>query len=710
LSADLRGLLNPSSIAVIGASDGEAKIGGRVFASLLRHNYKGALYPVNPGRATVHGLPAFPDLTSLPGPVDLAIVCIPAAQVPGIVAQCGAAGITNVAVMSSGFAEEGEVGAALQEELLVTATRAGVRLAGPNTEGFFNVSAGTAATFSPAINMNDVIAPRGRKVGIVAQSGGLGFALYNRGRRRGLAFSTVVSIGNQMAIDAADYCNALLDDPETDILLVFLESIKNAEAMAAVAEKAGRLGKPIIAAKAGSSQAGQRAASSHTGSLGGSDSAYNAFFERHGVIRVYDPETLLETAAMFARYPAVRGNRVAVISSSGGTAVWFADLCEKAGLELPEIDAERQARLMEFIPPYGSAANPIDVTGQGMRGFSRSLAVLQDSPDIDAIVIVGSFAHEGRLKAEGEEIARIANSSPKPVVLYTYTDASAASSALLDGWGLHFFPRMEGCANAIGASWRYYRRQEQDRNARLRPTGLPKSDAAQAMLSADPDSTIPEYRAKQVLALYGSSKLSERLVHDVAQARQAATEFGVPVAVKVQSAELPHKTEAGALRLNLSGPDAVAAAFEETLANARRHAPHAHIEGVLVQPMLRPGLEMIAGVLRDEVFGPVVMCGMGGIYVEVLKDVAFGLAPLTHQDALDMIGRLKAAALLDGVRGSEKLDRNAVADFLVRLSWLAHDTASVVDEIDVNPVLVYPDGEGIAVADALIVKRAEARQ
>jgi len=705
---DLSSFLSPQSIALIGASSGTEKIGGRLMASILRHGYEGRLYPVNPLRNEVHGIPTVSSVEALPEPVDLAIICIPANAVLDVVQQCAAKGVSNASIISAGFGESGAAGAALQARLKEIAGASGMRVAGPNTEGFFNLPAKTAATFSPAINLDDVPEGQGGRIAIIAQSGGLGFALYNRGRLSGLNFSCVVSVGNQMDLEVADYANFLLDDADTQVLLLFIEAIKSPDKFLALAQKAIALRKPLIVAKVGRSNAGRRAIVSHTGSLGGTEAAYDALFHRYGIIRANSPDEMLEIAAAFTRHKPLSGNRVAIISSSGGTAAWLTDLCEASGLELPEVDPVRQKELMEFIPSYGSAANPIDITGQGMRGLSRSLRIVNESSDFDAAMIVGSFAHEGRLRLEGEEISEIAGQSEKPLFLYSYTVASQKSQQLLAQWKLHHYESMEGCAKAIAASYRYRQRLAEISNrSDKRPADLPSKETTRRLLG-EKAAILCEYEAKAILAAYGIRSPREILARNADEAFSAAAEIGWPVAIKVQSPQIPHKTEAGALRLGLKDEASLIAAFENVLAHARAYAPQAQIDGVLVQPVAKPGIELIAGVTNDPDVGPLVMCGTGGIYVEAFQDVHFALAPLTPSEADALLGRLKASKLLDGVRGKPAADRQAMVDLLVRLSHLAVDAADRIAEIDLNPVIAYPRGQGLALVDALILQKERA--
>ena len=694
--------LHPRSIAVIGATEGVEKIGGRLMSNLLRHAYPGKLYPINRNRSEVWGIAAFPDLASLPETPDLALVAIPAESVLEVIAACAETGIANVMIASSGFADGGADGAALQDRVVAAAHARGIRLAGPNTQGFFNVPERIAATFSPAVNIDPGPAGKRRRIGVVSQSGGLGFSLFNRGRADGLDFSSVVSIGNQCDLELADYADLLLDDDDTRVVMLFIEAIKTPQKFIALAKKAAEREKPLIVAKVGRFKAAARAVASHTGSLSGADSAYDAVFQRWGVIRCESVEEMLDTAALFTRHKLPKGNRVAVVSATGGTAAWLTDTLEAHGFELPEIDAARQKRLMEFIPAYGSPRNPVDITAQGLRGYAPALKVVEDSPAHDAFVLAITLAQEVRIAREGDELSQIIHGSRKPVLIYTYATASDKAKAMMAAWDLHYFSRMTGAARALEAGLAYRRFLDSFRaQAPADEAPSPVAEAARRYLAAH-GRILCEYEAAELLALYGIA-LGGRLAASEDEAAAAASAMGYPVALKVQSPQIPHKTEAKAVLLGLSDVFSVRRAYKEIVGNARKFAPGADIRGVLVQKMAEPGIELIAGVADDADFGPIVMCGAGGIYAEIVRDTAFAPAPLTEDEAEAMIGRLKAARLLAGARGAAPADRRGFARLLVALSRLAADTRGMIAEIDLNPVIVGP--RGITAVDALIVQK-----
>jgi acetate---CoA ligase (ADP-forming) len=702
VTSALAPFLAPQSLAVIGASEGVEKIGGRLMNNLLRHGFAGQLYPINLNRGEVWGVRAYRDLASVPEPVDLAIIAIPASGVIDAVEDCAKAGIGRVVIASSGFADAGAEGALLQRRVVETARRAGIRIAGPNTQGFYNVPAGIAATFSPAVNVDP--GPKGKRarIGVVSQSGGLGFSLYNRGRGDGLDFSSIVSIGNQCDLELADYADLLIDDPDTRVVMLFIEAIKTPHAFIALARKAAEREKPLIVAKVGRFKAARRAVLSHTGSLAGADSAYDAVFDAWGVIRAETIEEMLEIAALFTRHRVPRGNRVAIVSATGGTAAWLTDICEAHGLELPEIDEARRQRLMAFIPPYGSPLNPVDITAQGLSGYAPALEIVENSASHDAILVAITLAQEARIAREGEAIAKLVHASRKPILLYTYATASEKAKAMMAGWDLHYFSRMTGCARALQAGLAYHRFQERFRSEPPADAASSSASGAAHRVLAARGTVMCEYEAAELLALYGIATTGRlALSEDEAQAHAAA--MGWPIALKVQSTWIPHKTEANAVALGIADAAALGRAWRSVLANARAFAPDAEIRGVLVQPMARPGVEMIAGVMSDPDFGPIVMCGLGGVHAELFGDVAFAPAPLTLALAEAMIGRLKAAALLAGWRGAQPADRRALAELLVKLARLAWDARDVIAEIDLNPVIVH--ASGLTVVDALVVQK-----
>ena len=519
----------------------------------------------------------------------------------------------------------------------------------------------------------------------------------------------MISSGNEATLEGLDYVDWMLDEGRTDICLLYMEAVRSAATFRRVGAKAARLGKPIIVGKVGRSEAGRRAAASHTGSLAGSDSAYDAMFRRYGIVRCEDIDEMVDTAAAFAFCPLPRGRRVALLSASGGGAAWMADMCTAHGLELPEMDAATRKEIDPLIPSFASSQNPIDLTAQAIRevGYARIIEILQRSAVTDMILVVGSLATETMLRRDIDAITRVARDSAVPIAFCAYTNASPAAITLLASAGIPAYTNMANCAKALRALAEYAEFQQ-----RWRQRGgddlAPVSDASEVRRRLrEAGRVLCEYEAKEVLAAYGVPRPREEMVGDVTRAVEAAGRIGFPVALKVQSPDIPHKTEAGALALGIATPAALRRAYRQVVSAARTAHPGADVRGVLVQQMAPKGVEVIVGVTRDETFGPLVMVGLGGVFVEVLRDVAFAPAPLTREDARDLLGQLRGARLLQGVRGEPPADVDALIDLLVGVSRFAADHADAIAEIDLNPVIVHPQGQGVSVVDALIITRSD---
>ncbi len=709
---DLRPLLSPDSVAIIGASGDDHSLRGRLTHYLIEHGFPGPVYPVTRAAGEVLGHMAYATIADLPEAPDLAVILVPAAHVVAAIEQCGARGIPAAIVISSGFAEEeGEAAAARDTALRAIAEQTGMLIAGPNSEGLVNPLKPLVATFSPVFH--DATQPllpqrsRARPIAVSCQSGALTFAFLSRGRDRQLRFTYQVSAGNQTVLEAHDYIDWVLDEGGADIFLVYLEGIRDTVRFRAVADKAARMGKPLIVAKVGRSDAGRRAAASHTGALAHAGLADDAIFRHHGIIRGEDLDHMVDVATAFAYCPLPRGNRVAVITGSGGSAVWMSDILSAHGLELPVIEDHLQERIMALLPSYGSAQNPIDATAQaiGEVGYAPLVEIVAQSERIDTILLISSMANENRAGKLAEEMAAIGRAIEKPILLSTYTTASAAAIATLAGAGIPCYTSMPSCARAIRALVDYGAFQERLAHRSTEPPTPPaaREEVARRLSGSGP--VLTEVAAKALLAHYGVPLPPEALATSEAEAIAAAAKIGSAVALKVQSPDILHKTEAGAVALGIKGEAAVREGYRAVLARARAAHPGASIDGVLVQAMARRGHEMILGVTRDPDFGPMLMVGLGGIHVEVLKDVAFAPVPLGIEAALELLDQLRGAALLDGVRGEPAADRTALAHLMVALSRFAADHADQIAEVDLNPVIVHPAGQGLTIVDALIVKK-----
>ncbi len=713
---DLTPLFRPRAVAVIGAAEDPAKIRGRILAQLLGCGFPGGIYPIHPRHGEIQGRTAFPSIAAAPRPIDLALIAIPAESVPATLEECAAAGVKSALVFSSGFAEEaGGAPRALQERVRAIARGSGMVVAGPNSVGMLDLMTPLVASFSPAVDLAMLPAlradPAPRRIGIISQSGGLGFALFNRGLKRRLAFSTVVNTGNEAALDACDVIEWLLGDPRTGVILMFIEAIRRGRRFIELAERALELGKPIIVAKIGRSKAGRRAAASHTASLTGSDEAYEAVFRRYGVIRADDQDEMLDIAAAAALVPPPRGKRVGIVSISGGVGGWLADTVTAAGLDVPEFSAALQRRIREYLPSYGAAFNPIDITAQAIGNDHRlrSIAALDDADEVDAIIAVSSLIGDHRLVDEKAALGEIVGRRQKPILFYSYTLPSEQNLGHLAAIGAPCYTSLRGAARALAALLARERaRRALGQGSVAAPTALERGTVLR--LLDDADVVLCEYEAAAILAHYGISVMPSILARSAAEAVVAGAQLGFPVALKIQSPDIPHKTELGGVVLGIADAAALSIAHDSLLARVAAAAPQARLRGVLVQKMApagleMPGVEMIAGTTVDADFGPLVTVGFGGIHVEVLRDAAATPLPLDEAAADALLTQLRGTTLLGPLRGARARDRAALIQLLVRLARLAGDFAERIVSIDLNPVRLFAEGEGVAILDALIEQR-----
>ena len=547
------------------------------------------------------------------------------------------------------------------------------------------------------------------QVSVISQSGGLGFAFFDRARGRNLSFRHIVTTGNEAALEVSDLVDYMLDEGMTDVFLLLLEDVKTPEKFRRVADKALKAGKPLIVAKIGQTEPGRRAVASHTAALAGSHAAYRAIFRHHGVIEGDDFDEMIDLAAGFlacgGKLPA--GKRMAICTSSGGAGVWMTDACVRAGLEVPVLDAKTRAAIDAIIPSYGTSQNPVDSTAQGVHqfGYAMFARLTAQSPLIDGVIVVVTARRSAFLADDQDKLNALAKETRKPILLWTYTLPAEKSIEIVNDAGYPLFKNADSCARAMAALADY--RGLRDRLLRPPQARASKADraAAQALLAAS-GSVLCEWKAKPLLATYGvvGGEPGE-LAQFGGRGRKAGAEVRHRVALKVQSAGIMHKTEAGCVAIGLSADEA-GPAFERLCANAARHAPSAHIDGVLVQPMAPPGREIILGVSRDPTWGPLLMVGLGGVLVEALGDVALSPVPIDHDAARALLGRLKGAKVLGQHRGAPPADVDALVELMVRLSHFAADFADEIAEIDLNPVIVHAKGDGLSIVDALIVRDA----
>jgi acyl-CoA synthetase (NDP forming) len=714
---DIGALLHPKSVAVIGAAPKGQGLRGRILEFMLLHPYAGRIYPVSRSHAEVQGLKAYPAIDACPAPVDLAVLIVPAKYVADELERCGRAGVKAAAIMSSGFAEEpGETGARMQAELKRIAERYGMAVTGPNSEGFASLDEALLPTFSPVAGPSDVpLLPKNLgngRVALVAQSGGMGFSFFDRGRPKEMAFDYIVTTGNEACLEGFEIVEYLLDNGRTDAFLMLIEDVKTPETFRRVAEKALRAGKPLIVNKIGKTDAGVRAAASHTAALAGSYSAFQAIARRYGVIEGGQVEEMVDIANGFMTWKGrlPKGRRVGICTGSGGGGAWLSDACMSAGLEVPTLDAATRAILDPLLPSYGTSQNPVDGTAQAIRqiGYAGMLGPVAASPVIDGVIAVMSARSAEHLTHEKEKLKALKAATEKPILAWSYTLPSPAAVEVMAEAGFPLFTNMLNVVTTLAHMADY--REHRERflkvpEVRADPERMARREKLAAALQATPQRALTEAEAKPLLSIYGIAGPagSEVVARTRNEAMTAAAAIARPVAMKLLSPDILHRTDAGGVVLNVKTPEEAAAAFDRIMANARAYRPGAEIHGVFVQAMAERGREVIVGVNRDPHYGPMLMVGLGGIHVEVLKDVVFSPVPVTRDEALDLIGRLRAAKLFEAHRGEPAADKQALADLLVRVSELAADHKDTIAEIDLNPVIVHAEGHGATIADALIV-------
>ncbi|OAD17887.1 acetate--CoA ligase family protein [Achromobacter insolitus] len=690
-------LFDPQGIAIVGASATPGKIGAMPITLLLQHGYSGGIIPVNPRADIIAGLPALPSLDALEDAVDLAILAVPAAHAAQALERARPGQVGAAVVFTSGFSETGTDGAAQQERLCTIARERGIRLLGPNCLGFMNVRRNVYATFSPA-PANGVVAPGG--IGMVSQSGAFGAYAYSMARERGLGLSHWISTGNEADIDVADCIEWLARDTDTRVIMAYMEGCRDGAKLRRALAAARNANKPVVVTKIGRTQAGAQAAASHTAALAGDDAVYDALFRQYGALRAPTIEEFFNLGyALDTWKRPPQGRRLGIFTISGGVGALMADEAADTGLALPEPAADAQARLLQRVP-FASGRNPVDVTGQAVSEPGLLLATADD------------MLADGRYDA-----------------LAVFLAAAGSSEALwptFEAFARQMQARHPGVPLAISALFPPARRRELERLGCLvfpDPSAAIRTIGAVAGLGSGPAPGVVEtspatadagalplldaYNEVQAMELLRQAGLPASpcvLAGDADAAVRAAASLGAACVLKVVSPDITHKSDVGGVKLNVQGDDALRSAYADILAAVRQHRPDARIDGVLVAPMAPKGVECIAGVHCDPVFGPVVMFGLGGVFVEVLKDVSFRLAPFGRDDALAMIREIKGYALLQGARGAPPCDIGALAEALAALSRFAHARRADFSSVEINPLLALPEGQGVVALDAVVIR------
>ncbi|MFP5298357.1 MAG: GNAT family N-acetyltransferase [Actinomycetota bacterium] len=698
--AAIRGFLHPSSVAVVGASRKRGSIGFEIFRNLLNMGFEGPVYPVNPTADVIGSVKAYPSVIECPDPVDLAVIVVPAAAVLDVAKQCAEKGVRSLLIISAGFSEAGEAGKKRQVELMRLVRATGMRVIGPNCMGIMNLSPEVRlnATFSP-------VTPAHGNLAFSSQSGALGIAVMDRALSLGLGLSSFVSVGNKADISGNDLIQYWEGDDDTDVILLYLESFGNPRKFARIARRTAKH-KPIVAVKSGRSRAGARAAASHTASVASGDVAVDALFKQTGVIRTETLEELFDVAALLAYQPLPGGGKVGILTNAGGLGILCADACESSGLEVPPLSEKTAATLREFLPAEASVGNPVDmIASASAEQYARSLRVLSEDPEIDALIVIFIPPLVTRAEDVAMAISEVTKRIEDKTVLACFLGVQGVHDLLSEGDRVipsYSFP--ESAARALGRVASYARwRQRPDGSV----PGYKDVDRGAALATvtrslAKGEGWLDPTSVSDLLTHYGVSTARSRLVGSIHEVEEAAGELGGHVAVKVHSSTIVHKTDVGGVVLGLRGAGEAGDAARRITSNLDQAGRLDELEGFLVQEMIAgEGTEMFVGMTQDPSFGPLLACGAGGTLVELMKDISVRITPLTDIDAVEMLGSLKMYPLFKGYRGQPALDASAVVELLLRLSVLVGDLPHIA-EMDLNPVIVFPEGKGYAVADARV--------
>ncbi|MGE7603023.1 acetate--CoA ligase family protein [Peribacillus sp. NPDC097675] len=701
-------LFNPRSVAILGASATKFKIGNLQVKTLLDGKYIGEIYPINPKAKEIEGLKCYPSLSDVPNDIDLAIFCLSAEQVQQGLEECGKKNVKAAIIFSAGFSETGKEGIEKQKVITEIARKNGIRIIGPNCVGLVNLSNGLIGTFSPAILSVPLDGQRG--VGYVSQSGAFGVLTYMAAAQNDLSFNYFVSVGNEMETEFADVVEYMVHDPKISIISGYLEGAKKPEKLRDLAKQALDKNKPIIVMKTGRSIAGSRAAASHTGSLAGSDKIYDAFFKQSGIVRADDYEDIISFSKLFLSNKLPSGRNTVIITSSGGRGINEADRCEEYGLTILPLSERTKEKIMSNIPTFASASNPVDLTAAAAVSnpelFIAPLRALIEDPEVDNIIFTEFPNYWDANHPLLKEFIDLCKDSNKFIFITSFPLEGMSIPQGMEELVKNGIPVVPGNLNPIRGfaklvEYSEYYRKNKELHAfeQLEIPKLIEKQDIEALLPAG--MTLSESEATTILDHYQIPTTKRTLATTAEEASNYATNMGYPVVLKVDSPDIPHKTEADAIRLNVKGEEEVVEAFDEITRNALKYKPDARINGISVQEMLPNGVEVIIGANNDPVFGPVIMFGLGGIFVEVFKDVSLRVAPLSRKDAHEMIEEIKGKAILKGARGKEPVDIESIIDVLLKVSALVIDHKDFIKELDINPLIVY--GNGIKAADAMLV-------
>jgi len=696
MTGGIEPIFRPRSIAVIGASRDPDAIGSQILHNLVTHGFNGPVYPVNPKTTVIHSMVAYPSIAEVPGDVDLALVVVPAPIVLPVLEACGRKGVRAAVIITAGFKETGPEGAARELELVECARRYGMRIVGPNCLGVLNTEAAVRmdATFAPAYP------PQG-SVAFSSQSGALGLAILQYALDLKIGISQFVSVGNKADVSSNDLLEFWENDPGTSLVLLYLESFGNPRRFNETARRVGRK-KPIVAVKSGRTSAGSRAASSHTGSLAGADVAVDALCVQSGIIRTDTIDEMFDVAMLLANQPVPRGNRVGIVTNAGGPGIIAADAVERSAVRMAQLAKETVDRLREKLPPTAALYNPVDVVGDAKPDrYDAALQNTLSDPHVDAALVILTPQAVTEPVATAVVIKRAAATTQKPILAsFVGGPRVAEGTKMLMMAGIPSYSFPERMVSTIEAMYNYKVWRDKPKSPPFDCTRQ-KGKVAELLAKARKSGRLElgESEARDVVTAYGFQVPKSILARTTVEAIVAGEEVGYPLVMKIASPDILHKSDIGGVKVGIQDPSETRRTFVAMMDNARRRMPEAEIWGVLVQQMVSGGKEVILGMNRDPQFGPMIMFGLGGIYVEALKDVSFRIAPLSPEDAEEMIREIHSYALLRGVRGEKPVNFDAIKESLLRLSLLVTDFPEIL-ELDINPLKVFSNGQAAVAIDA----------
>ncbi len=693
----LDNFFNPKSIAVIGASRTPGKVGYDILKNLIQYGYQGVVYPINPEASEILGLKAYPSILEAPNEVGLAVIAVPPQRVSEVVTQCGKKGIDAAVIITAGFRESGSEGTKLEDDLVKKAKESGVRFIGPNCLGMIDTHSKINASFAAGM-------PSEGNIGFFSQSGALGIAVLDLALSEDVGFSKFISMGNKADISDEEIMQALAEDDNTKVILGYIEGVKDGRKFLEIASQVSKK-KPFIILKSGITSSGVRAASSHTGALSGREASFDAAFKQSGIIRAHTVGELFNNAIAFANQPLPQGPNVAIITNSGGPGIIAADACDKSGLQLVPLYKETVDALRTFLPPFASFYNPVDILGDATaERYEKALYTIIQDEKVQGILVLLTPTAVVDVENTAKAVANIAHLIDKPILTSFMGKKSVeAGSKILMKYHIPNYSYPEQAVSSLNAMYQYQEWTKRPEKVYPHLEGL-KEKVRDIFEKAKEEKreNLRESETYEVLSAYGFMQPKSLVARTSEEAVAAAKGIGYPVVMKIISPQILHKSDIGGVRVNVNSKKEVENAFFEITTRVKHVMPTAHIYGVTIQEMISGGKEVIIGITRDAQFGHMVMFGLGGIYVEVLKDVAFRIVPLSKEDAHEMIRETRVFPLLRGVRGEAEADIEAIEKSLLLLSQMAIDFPQII-EAEINPLLIKKRGEGAVAIDARFI-------